>query len=115
MCRSAANLILAITLLISGCRGTSGPQAVVKSPSVHPELSAAREKIDARAGTRPGEATIHPVAYQEPLPEPVPAPVQSEVDVSQELGLQEFVAEVVARHPSVEALLAAWQAAAQRY
>jgi outer membrane protein TolC len=58
---------------------------------------------------------------QEPLPalEPTAPAQQSEqlapIEFSTELSLDDFVVNVEARYPSLDAMLAAWQAAAQRY
>ena len=53
--------------------------------------------------TPPLADIVKPVAYHEPLPE------------RSELSLPELTAEVQARNPSVQAMVAAWQAASQRY
>jgi cobalt-zinc-cadmium efflux system outer membrane protein len=57
------------------------------------------------------------VNFQESIPVPLPTvePGLDPVSMGDELVLEQFVAAVEARHPSLQAMLAAWQAAAQRY
>lgn len=115
--RRYAIISLVTLALASGCRSTAPPQAVVKPPAVSLSRSESASTSRPPTASSRGEPSIHPVAFQETLPEPetIPAPGESNIEPADEVRLQEFVADVVARHPSVQAMVAAWQAAAQRY
>ncbi len=76
------------------------------------------------ASTRPLVAA-HPsdqlattaVSFQEAVavPEPIAESSLNPASMADELALDQFVVAVEARHPSLQAMMAAWQAAAQRY
>jgi outer membrane protein, heavy metal efflux system len=116
--RRYAQIVFFLAIVIAcgtGCRSTS-PRAV----TVSSQVPATPRKVDSSgpsATDTRGQLPISPIAYQEPAPEPeiLPQPVVSPSATAEEIDLQEFVAEVVARYPSVQAMAAAWQAAAQRY
>lgn len=101
-----------------GCR-TAPP---VRTASAPPSQSSAKvsrtvpaEQNVAKDGTN---APLRPVSHQEQLPAPSPPLVIVEgvpANLDGELQLESFVAAVESRHPSLQAMVAAWQAAAQRY
>lgn len=113
MWRGAA-LFLTTLILASGCRGGATPWRVA-SASARPR-PVASESV---ASTTRGELspTVSPASFQESptAPQAIPTPTTSRSEFKEELELREFVDEVVARHPSVQAMVAAWEAAAQRY
>ena len=115
--RRYALMTLMTLTLASGCRSTAPPHAVVKPPTVSVSQQESAGKSRPPATRDRSEPAVRPVAFQEPLPEAetIPAPTEWNIESANELRLQAFVAEVVARHPSVQAMVAAWQAAAQRY
>ncbi len=118
MCRGATSFLTIVAVVfMSGCRGmvasrqvatangaSSRWQPIVREPATlvaHPEST----------------SSVSLASFQESPPEPVSIPSEdsSSSELTEELELQVFVDEVVARHPSVQAMIAAWQAAAQRY
>src|SRR5689334_8555269 len=60
---------------------------------------------------------IAPAAFQEPLPQPIveQPPPNFQEPTDQTLSREWLQAEIEARNPSLEAMIAAWQAAAQVY
>lgn len=69
--------------------------------------------------SNPAPATIIPVAHEETSPAPAQTPENSEksdpFSSAPELSLEGLLAAVEERNPSLAAMIAAWQAAAQRY
>jgi outer membrane protein TolC len=77
-----------------------------------------RANTDAGGGAHPAIAIapITKVAFQEPLPQPSAQLSTGAVEIVGDVLSREWLsAEVEARNPSLEAMVAAWQAAAQRY
>lgn len=117
MCRFAA-ILAALACCFGGCRSAPAPRTSAgQSESV---VAAHPKSVSDPPPSQQSEARNPPVklvALQKPPSEPevLPTPTVQETGLDEELGLQEFVAEVVARHPSVQSMAAAWQAAAQRY
>jgi cobalt-zinc-cadmium efflux system outer membrane protein len=94
--------------VIGGCR--SAPQTIGRPSIVTPaDMDSAKESSPQAKGPE-----IATTAYEEPLP-PSTEPVKSDSAKPAELSLQQLIAEVQNRNPSVQAMAAAWQAAAQRY
>src|SRR5689334_13215557 len=61
-------------------------------------------------------AHVQPVAYQEPdVPPPEEVLPTPGIEVVDELTVENLIDQVLMTHPSVEAMVAAWQAAADRY
>ncbi len=115
MRRQLAFLAILSGLWITGCRTAPRPQTALKPAAPSFSISKGEPRVSA---SKPSETSeVKPAAFQEPPPKEEAAPpiVFEANDLGGEYGFQEFVAAVVARHPSVEAMAAAWQAAAQRY
>jgi outer membrane protein TolC len=105
------SVLAALACAVLGCRGTG----------------TRREPVPALASTTPAPAPtpskslppdVVPASFQEPLAPPTPTRViESEAFPSQPdtLSREWLAAEVEARNPSLAAMVAAWQAAAQRY
>ena len=96
---------------IAGCRSTSQPTVQPPEPSV------AVAPVERAMPTDQPSAAVTQVVYQ---PETIaPGPQQTPSDElfvgSMELSLSQLVAEVEARNPSLQAMVAAWHAAAERY
>jgi outer membrane protein, heavy metal efflux system len=92
-----------VSIALSGCKTTRGP-----SCAPVPDCNLATLPR-ATSNTAP-DADIATVGYQEPLPNPEALPVTAEF-----LTREWLQAEVEARNPSLEAMIAAWQAAEQLY
>jgi outer membrane protein, heavy metal efflux system len=101
---------IAAICTIAGCRSTSQPAA---RPPESPVAGAPSER---QSPTDQPSAAVTQVAYQ---PEAIPPGQQTPPDEpfagSMELSLSQLVAEVEARNPSLQAMIDAWHAAAQRY
>lgn len=113
MWRGAAFFLMTL-VLASGCRGGATPWRTVSANTR--QRPAVSEPAASETPNEPAP-TISLASFQESSasPEPIPAPTAPGSEFTEELKLREFVDEVVARHPSVQAMIAAWQAAAQRY
>jgi outer membrane protein, heavy metal efflux system len=97
-----------VAFLIAGCRTT--PQPVSRYSAVP-----SAEK-DSRDGSAPPaeQPEITTTAFEEPLPSAQES-VKPGPGLQSELSLQQLIDEVQGRNPSLQAMAAAWQAAAQRY
>lgn len=118
MRRQMAFWALLFVLGISGCRSAPAPRPTLAASAPSFSISKAATPVaagSARASSDP--STVQPAAFQESAPkaEASPPSALEEIAPEGELGFQDFVAAVVARHPTVQAMAAAWQAAAQRY
>lgn len=115
-CVSACWLMLALV----GCRSATHHVGTSPAPRVPRPEVARREAIASPTTTQPELTPAQPIvaaAYEEDAQQqipPVPA-VDPPLDTVEELSLERLIAEVQAVYPSVEAMYAAWQAAAQRY
>ena len=105
--------------LLLGCHTAPKQQAhrppTARSASVAPVQEPAVRAAQASVAWPPPAfqaVAYHQIRSRETLPADSEAAVAQHEEV---LSLEEFVAEVRAKHPSVQAMLAAWQAAAQRY
>ena len=105
-------LSLAVTFGIAGCR--AAPKVATKPPPTEALLApnTVQEPAPSVATDAP---RIERVAHQESLPSPAPPETLEAAGEDGELTVDEFTAAVEARYPSLEAMLAAWQAAAQKY
>lgn len=106
---------LVITLTSVGChvpvRRSSSPPNPLASNSAH-ELHESDE-----SSVQPHSFDlVRPAAFQAPDTQPPEeVPPSPAIDELGELTLESFIDEVLMIHPSVEAMVAAWQAAADRY
>lgn len=107
--RVRAGLALAALLMAAGCQSAPPQNRRTVEPSQ--AISTPAPTIDERATSR---REVRSVSYQEPLPPPDTAALDP-IDRGQQLAQEQLVAEVLARNPSIEAMVAAWRAAAQRY
>jgi len=119
MVRLWALTLVLIVSLASGCRSGTSTQssraAVIASPHSGPLLQAS--KPTAGPANKESRNPVHKVSFQEPLPPPQEDRLIEDVAAIDrgEFYLQQFVAEVVARYPSIQAMAAAWRAASERY
>lgn len=95
----------AAVLAAFGCRTS---QLAPPRPQLAPPVNAA-------PATSAPAPPLAPVAYQEPLPPAPPPGAMSEEFNTDVLSREWLAAEIEARNPSLEAMVAAWQAAEQRY
>lgn len=109
MLRRLGFLLTAIACAGAGCRGggevRATPSAVQAPVPITPAVCP------------PVASGVSLVAFEEPLPQPRPigvGPPQEEV-LGDVLSREWLRSEVEARNPTLEAMFAAWQAAAQRY
>ena len=106
--RAATRRWAVALLVLTACAGCAAPgrnAASCSTPAITVPISpaaTATSAVTAPENPQPA-ASIRQVAYHEPLPE------------LSELSLAELTAEVEARNPSVQAMVAAWQAASERY
>ncbi len=128
-------LAAVLTMAIAGCRtGDPGPGVIAAAPPPPlgryeqvPSLPL-KETAPQREVQRPlAPAVVAPAAHQQPEPLPSPSdraeppqpPVVADDDGliarGDRLSLAQLVAEVEARNPSLQAMTAAWQAAAEKY
>src|SRR5262245_3525321 len=104
---------LALLLLALGCRTPPTLRGHVQSSLSTTASTTANVTRPPGPAKEPSE--IQTVAFQEPATsreEEIPRPPFDEAD---ELSLDRLIDDVLATHPSVEAMVAAWQAAADRY
>lgn len=133
--------IPAALVALAGCRfGDPGP-GVIAAPPPPPlgrfeppqedlEPAPKRRRVDRQlqpadiipaAHQQPQAAPKPPQPLPSPSDRPVPPPAQSVTDYDgfvvegEELPLEQLVAEVEARNPSLQAMTAAWQAAMEKY
>jgi cobalt-zinc-cadmium efflux system outer membrane protein len=97
-----------VAVAISGCR-TAPPLSGRYSRVSPPVVSSASEPAPDAA-----EPTVQTIAFQESLPASDES-VRSVTGPQAELSLPNLTDEVLNRNPSLQAMAAAWQAAAQRY
>jgi len=92
-------------------------QTVLRLPVAGPEVQlAAHTQSSATVATQPVMRAIQvTAALNQVQPEVLPPGTISEIAPTGVLEVSHLVAEVVARNPSVQAMMAAWQAAAERY
>lgn len=102
-----------ILAVLAGCRSTS--PTIVQRPAVVPSSSTAAAPNASPAAVAP--TPVVRVAHQEPLPAPPPGtpPAVDTGGVDGELSLDELLAAVEGRNASLAAMVAAWQAAANKY
>jgi cobalt-zinc-cadmium efflux system outer membrane protein len=106
--RRSVQLCALIAFVIAGCR--SAPPLHDREPSVSLPISDSGNEPQSPAAEK---SAITRTAFEEPLP---PSEARKTgLDVQAELSLPALIAEVQSRNPSLEAMAAAWQAAAQRY
>ncbi|HEX5104015.1 MAG TPA: TolC family protein, partial [Pirellulaceae bacterium] len=120
----AGSLVALLTLAALGCKTTASSRAAAIAAANTPVPGAAPVQTvrnDAPYANRPAPLpSIAPVAHQEGLPAPS-SPLSPEELSPEEMPLdgvvsrEWLVAEIEARNPNLAAMLAAWQAAAQRY
>jgi outer membrane protein, heavy metal efflux system len=103
--RRLVQLCALFTFVIGGCRSAPPLQARQEGQSSHASDSPS-------APSAAAETRLIRTAFEEPLPG---GPGKVEPKSKAELSLPELIAEVQSRNPSLEAMAAAWQAAAQRY
>ena len=106
--RRSVQLCALIALMIAGCR--SAPPFQDRRQSVSLPVT------ESDNGQREAVVEQPPVirtAFEEPLPPNEPG--KTGLDTQSELSLPELIAQVQSRNPSLQAMAAAWQAAAQRY
>jgi outer membrane protein TolC len=140
-CLRHARLAVVLGLAITGCRfGDPGPGVIATAPppplgrfEPAPADVESPTKIR-RVQGRLQQAVVVPAAHQQPEPaakppETLPSPSDRTglppastvsdygglVVEGEELTLPQLVAEVEARNPSLQAMVAAWQAAAEKY
>jgi outer membrane protein, heavy metal efflux system len=116
MRRHTAIWVLLIGVWVIGCRSNSTRRPNFTPQTAAPSFARAKSpstEMPAQAGDI--APAIKHVAFQEFPPPPNSAAEDITPELSGELRLKDYVAEVVARHPSINAMFAAWQAAAQRY
>jgi outer membrane protein, heavy metal efflux system len=140
-CLGRAGLAVALALAVAGCRLSDPGPGVIASAPPPPlgQFEPAPADFEPAPKTRRVErrlqpANIVPAAHRQPQPpadppeplpspsdhpDPPPAPTVSDYDglliEGQELPLEQLMAEVEARNPSLQAMVAAWQAAAEKY
>jgi outer membrane protein TolC len=104
---------LALAASLAGCSLPGAKPSTVANPS--PGTTTAAIVSPSRAAT--GEAVS--VAYQVPAENPASSPLQDSgsnpLAEQAELSVDELVSQVEARNPSLQAVTAAWRAAADRY
>ncbi len=107
--------ILLAVAAIAGCRAAH--KVAAKTPATEAPSSRSTNSPPASSATTRAPR-IERVAHQEPLPAPASPETPQALEAGgadSELSLDEFTAAVEARYPSLDAMLAAWQAAAQKY
>ena len=117
MVRSTIFGWLVISLLLAGCHAGGNPRRVQVSENQPPKLALRRANSLPILIKQQVQPEILPVSHSqnsnpivpEVIAEVAPQPIQGE------LSLTELIANVESRNPSLQAMQAAWQAAAQRY
>jgi cobalt-zinc-cadmium efflux system outer membrane protein len=115
--RTAALCAIAATLT-AGCQ-TASTHTAFSPASV--QIPATPQQAETPAASNPGAPQQNlpvalPVVFQQPSGDVAQsAELPPQIPGEPELSLPEFVAEVQARNPSLEAMVAAWQAAAAKY
>ena len=100
----SVQLCALVAVVMSGCRTAPLPKDNVStvSPAI---INPAGEST---------QRNIRTTAFEEPLP-PANDSVRSDDNSQAELALPELIIQVQNRNPSLQAMAASWQAAAQRY
>jgi outer membrane protein, heavy metal efflux system len=106
--RRSVQLCALIAFVIAGCR--SAPPLHNRETSESLPISDSGNEPQAPVAEK---SAITRTAFEEPLPPSEAGKLG--LDVQAELSLPALIAEVQSRNPSLEAMAAAWQAAAQRY
>ena len=109
--RPCAGLLMALASFSGGCRSTS-PTPSLTLPS--------NAMAESRAGSVLNTAAVSPVAYHQQIFESLPQCAANSVADDpfagqSELSLEPLISEVQARNPSLQAMVAAWRASAERY
>ncbi len=113
-------VILCVCLTVAlGCR-TSSSARIATAPNSPRSVAVSRPAPPESQATAHNStlSPLRPASFQEQLPVPSPPVVVVEevpANLDGELQLESLVAAVEARYPSLQAMTAAWQAAAQRY
>jgi outer membrane protein TolC len=117
--RDCALLILVLTT-IAGCAARRGSQVTATASPKPPAIVALPPTADAIAPEAfAASSAVSPVGFDEASPAaatliPIHAPVTSSVE-PEVLDLPTYVNEVLARNRSLQAMIAAWRAAAEKY
>jgi outer membrane protein, heavy metal efflux system len=106
--RRSVQLCALLAIVMPGCR--SAPPLQGTGPAVSLPISDSANALQSPVAEK---SAVTRTAFEEPLP-PSEAG-KAGLDVQAELSLPALIAEVQSRNPSLEAMAAAWQAAAQRY
>src|SRR5258708_7392299 len=113
----ACCLAVGLSLAMLGCKAGPSGQCAPRAPSPVPIAAQPQTATLAPAADASKSIPVTAVSFQEPLPQPSPetsfAAPQELVGVV--LSREWLQAEIEARNPSLEAMIAAWQAAAQVY
>ncbi|MSR56083.1 MAG: TolC family protein [Planctomycetaceae bacterium] len=124
--RACALPAVAVLLLFAGCTSASRPTASLSTAAASPpagKSSAAERRAVVAAPNSQGRSPspITTVDYEEPVPVPAADRLLFPLDADDpfagqsELALEQLVGEVHRRNPTLQAALAAWGAAAERY
>lgn len=106
-----------LLILTSGCRSAS-TQSTTAGPERPPQAAAVEATWTASFDSPPANLTIASVSHDEPIAandRGTATDANDPFSGQSELSLDQFVAEVHRRNPSLQASLAAWSAAAERY
>ena len=107
-----------VIAIATGCR-TCAPKRVCNNANAVSAVAERRLHAEPTASesSSSGDPALRTVSFDEPAVAAIDVEPEPQVllDSAPELSLEYFVAEVQSVNPSVEAMYAAWQAAAQRY
>lgn len=98
------------SVLLVGCRSTPAPPELGSFSAPTPVVDSATQ-----AANLPTAHHVEQASFYEPLPAAVPVAPPQPFQGEPELSLPQLIAEVEARNPSLQAMAAAWHAAAERY
>lgn len=101
-------LLSAAALLALGCQAGTRSNSVTNEHAAQPVVHATRDRDLV-------QASFEPVSDQATGSRVVESPEDSSLANASELSVEALVSEVEARNPSLQGMVAAWQAAAQRY
>ena len=108
--------ILVPLVFAAGCGFSKSAVSQSGSADNAPLALPSRQRDVQSPPDRPIVTAVQQASHRLPAVTPVGNPVSDELFVGQtELSLQQLLAEVEARNPSIQAMIFAWQAAAQRY
>lgn len=106
-----AGVLIALASPLAGCRSLPGQPAAMESTAA---ILVPKSNAPPSTAERPAEVAL--VSHQDAIPCDASLAFEHDPFAGQEvLPLDALVAEVLARNPSLQASVAAWQAAAQRY